>query len=65
MYFTLEKKAQLHAAKNLLLNAINTIKNTCTLVKMQNKLTETHWNVYNDQFIVITRDTTTVGLRMA
>ena len=32
---------------------------------MQNKLTETHWNVYNDQFIAITRDTTTVGLRMA
>ena len=64
MYFRL-KTAELLLAKNLLLNAINTIKNTCTSVKMQNKLTETHWNVYNDQFIVIARDTTTVGLRMA
>ena len=63
MNFRFKKKAELHAAKNLLLNAINTIKNTCTSVKMQNKLIETHWNVYSNQFIAVTRDTTTSGLR--
>ena len=32
---------------------------------MQNKLTETHWNVYSNQFIAITRDTTTSSLIVA
>ena len=64
MYFR-QNKAELHVAKNLLLNAFNTIKNTCTSVKMQNKLTEPLWNVYSNQFIAITLDTTTSGLRVA
>ena len=64
MNFRFKKKAELHAAKNLLLNAINTIKNSCTSVKMQNELTETHWNVYSNQCIAITRDTTTSALRV-
>ena len=62
MYFRLEKKSSVTRGKELL-NAINTIKNTCTSVKMQNKLIETHWNVYSNQFIAVTRDPTTSGLR--